>query len=111
MFRGANDGRTGRRMSTEPICPCEDFEHPLTVRNLSGLSSVAYRIGDFRSFRRALLQPLPGDIDLPAWHPNAQGDLLLQAIEWWAYIADVLTFYNERSINERLLRSATLDAN
>lgn len=98
-------------MSTEPICPCEDFEHPLTVRNLSGLSSVAYRIGDFRTFRRALLQPLSGEIDLPAWRSNAQGDLLLQTVEWWAYIADVLTFYNERSINERLLRTATLDAN
>ena len=28
-----------------------------------------------------------------------QGDLASADLEWWAYIADVLTFYNERSIN------------
>jgi hypothetical protein len=98
-------------MSTEPICPCEDFEHPLTIHNQAGLTAVVYRAGDFLTFRRALLRPLPGEVDLTGWRANAQGDLLLQTLEWWAYIADVLLFYNERSINERLLRTATLDAN
>ena len=96
-------------MSSEPICPCEIFDHPAAPHNLSGLTSVRYRIGDFRTFRHALLQSLPGEVDLPGWRPNGQGDLLLQTMEWWAYIADVLTFYNERSINERLLGTATLD--
>ena len=97
-------------MSNEPVCPCETFDHPVVPRNLPSLSAVKYRVGEFRSFRRALLQPRPGEVDLTAWRANSQGDLLLQTLEWWAYIADVLTFYNERSLNERLLRTATLDA-
>jgi hypothetical protein len=28
-------------------------------------------------------------------------------VEWWAYLADVLTFYNERSANEAYLRTAS----
>ena len=28
-------------------------------------------------------------------------------LEWWAYLADVLTFYNERYANESYLRTAT----
>jgi hypothetical protein len=98
-------------MSDEPICPCEEFEHPSAPANPPGLTHVGYRIGDFLTFRRALLQPLPGEADLTAWRPNAQGDLLLQILEWWAYVADVLTFYNEQSVNENLLATATVDKN
>ena len=35
------------------------------------------------------------------------GDLGLQILEWWAYLGDVLTFYNERIANESYLRTAT----
>ena len=42
---------------------------------------------------------------LGAWRP-APGDLGLQVLEWWAYLADVLTFYNERIANESYLRTA-----
>src|SRR5262245_43763256 len=95
-------------MTTEPVCPCDTFEHPLAPANQPGLGHVRYRAGDFRTFRRALLQPLAGEAELSAWRPNAQGDLLLQVLEWWAYVADVLTFYNERSLSENLLATATL---
>src|SRR5262249_32513959 len=104
-------GGARRQMNTEPICPCEDFEHPIAWTNQAGLRHVRYRAGDFRTFRRALLRSLPGESELTGWRPNSQGDLLLQILEWWAYVADVLSFYNERSINERLLATAMLDAN
>src|SRR5262249_43829144 len=29
-------------------------------------------------------------------------------LEWWAYLGDILTFYNERIVNETYLRTATL---
>ena len=61
---------------------------------------------DFTGFRRALLRPLPGEQAIGAWQP-APGDLGLQVLEWWAYLADVLTFYNERIANESYLRTAT----
>jgi hypothetical protein len=97
-------------MSSLPICPCDVFVHPATIQNQSGLSEVKYRAGDFLTFRRALLQPLSGEVALPVWRAMPHGDLALQILEWWAYIADVLTFYNERSINGNLLRTASLAA-
>ena len=73
------------------------------VSNPPGLTQIAYRAGDFAAFRRALLSPLPGEQQLAGWSPGA-GDLGLQALEWWAYLADILTFYNERIANGSYLR-------
>jgi hypothetical protein len=91
-------------------CPCETFPDPHAVFNRPGLATIAYRVDDFAGFRRALLQPQPGEQALLGWHP-APGDLGLQLLEWWAYLADILTFYNERVANEDYLRTAELPAN
>jgi hypothetical protein len=96
-------------MSDDSICPCEGFIHPAPAANPPGRAHVHYRAGDFRSFRRALLQRAATEKELAPWLPNGRGDLLLQIPEWWAYVADVLTLYNERSLNESLLGTATLD--
>jgi hypothetical protein len=93
-------------MSSSP-CPCEGGEDPQVVTNLPGLSTIAYRVDDFSGFRRALLQPHAGEVALLGWRP-APGDLGLQLLEWWAYLADILTFYNERIANEDYLRTAAL---
>ncbi len=75
------------------------------VTNPPGLSEVTYRVSDFTGFRQALLTPLPGEQKLSAWSPGV-GDLGLQVLEWWAYLADILTFYNERIANNSYLRTA-----
>jgi hypothetical protein len=97
-------------MSAVDRCRCAACEHPSGIANAPGLPHVAYRGVDFASVRRALLRPLPGERALADWRPVAQGDLALQLLEWWAYIADVLAFYNERSLNANMLRTASLDA-
>ena len=79
---------------------------PQVVTNPPGLPAIADRVNDFAGFREALLQPLPGEQAIGAWRP-VPGDLGLQVLEWWAYVADVLTFYNERHANESYLRTAT----
>ena len=61
---------------------------------------------DFTAFRQALLRPLPGEQAINGWRPT-RGDLGLQVLEWWAYLADVLSFYNERYANESYLGTAT----
>ncbi|WP_295386955.1 baseplate J/gp47 family protein [uncultured Thiodictyon sp.] len=94
---------------TAPPCPCQTALGPQTPVNPAGLAHLSYRVGDFLSFRRALLTPLDGERALASWRPNSQGDLLLQTLEWWAYIADVLTFYTEHSRNETLLGTAQLE--
>ena len=94
-------------MSTSAPCPCEGTQDPQVVTNPPGLPTIAYRVDDFAGFRRALLRSLPDETALAGWRPVA-GDLGLQVLEWWAYLADILTFYNERIANEDYLGTAQL---
>jgi hypothetical protein len=89
-------------------CPCETLVNPQPVSNPPDLSTIAYRVGNFITFREALLQACAGETELTNWRPGAQGDLAVQMIEWWAYLADILTFYNERIANEDYLGTAQL---
>ena len=100
---------------TEAICPCGTFIHPRVILNPSGRDAISYRVGDYTTFRHALLQARPSEAELTRtdgtrivqiWRPGASGDLAVQMVEWWAYLADVLTFYQERIANESYLRTA-----
>ncbi len=106
-------------MSTTPICPC-DATVTTEPTNLPGLPQISFRAGDFNSFRTALLTPLvsppgqpPAEVSLTAWN-SGRGidsdpsviDLAVMMVEWFAYLADILTFYNERIANEDYLRTA-----
>jgi Baseplate J-like protein len=95
-------------MSDLPICPCDGFTHPAVLFNPPGRDAIAYRVGNYITFRRALLQSLANENELTQWRPGAQHDLAVQLVEWWAYLADILTFYNERIANESYLRTADL---
>ena len=90
-------------------CPCGDAGDPQVVSNPPGLAQISYQVDDFTGFRRAMLRPLPGEQAIGAWRPAAD-DLGLQVIEWWAYLAQVIQFYNERHANESYLRTATRQA-
>ncbi|MCL2430720.1 MAG: hypothetical protein FWD12_15965, partial [Alphaproteobacteria bacterium] len=92
------------------ICPCDQFVHPQMISNLPGRASISYRVGDYVSFREALLRSRLGEVELANWRPGASGDLAVQMVEWWAYLSDILTFYNERIANEDYLRTAVLPA-
>jgi hypothetical protein len=101
--------------SDQPICPCGTITNPWVVFNQPGLPAISYRWGDYTSFRYALLQALPGETTLSQvvaghlqqiWRPTADGDLALQVVEWWAYLADVLTFYCERIATQAYLGTA-----
>jgi predicted phage baseplate assembly protein len=96
------------------ICPC-DSETTAAPTNLPGLPQIAYRIGDYVSFRQAVLTPLftPAELTLsingaPVWRTDGQGDLAVMIAEWFAYIADIISFYNERIANQDYLRTASL---
>lgn len=101
-------------MSESPICPCEGFTHPKVIKNPPGQDRISYRVGDYATFRRSLLLPLKDatgqttEIELLNWRPNAKGDLALQMAEWWAYLADILTFYSDRIATQAYLRTADL---
>jgi hypothetical protein len=104
-------------MSTTPTCKCNAANS--SIKNLPGLAEIAFRAGDFNTFRRALLTPLlapPGEPQLEqsltAWQTDGAdptvADLGVMMVEWWAYLSDILTFYNERIANEDYLRTALL---
>ncbi len=90
-------------------CPCDVSKPWQVISNVPRLSTLQYRVGDFLTFRHQLLSPLPSEQALINWRPSAKGDLALQMVEWWAYLADILTFYNERIANQSYLRTADLE--
>jgi hypothetical protein len=89
---------------------CGELPSRFPIDNPSGLGRIAYRVGDFATFRRSLLQHLDSETELDVWRPTAGSDLGLQVLDWWAYVADVLTFYNERIANEDYLGTAQQDS-
>jgi hypothetical protein len=95
-------------MNPTSICPCDSFVHPQIIFNAPELTTISYRVGDYIGFREALLRSRPGEVELINWRPGASGDLAVQMIEWWAYLADILTFYNQRIANQDYLRTADL---
>jgi hypothetical protein len=106
---------------TYPVCPCDGAAIAPPV-NLPELTHISYRVGTYADFRRAVLtplfipatpQPLPVEQSLsingaPVWRTEGSGDLGVMVAEWFAYVADVLTFYNEQIANQAYLRTANL---
>lgn len=96
-------------MSQDASCPC-DGAAAAPPRNPPGRSSLACRDATFATLRRTLLTPRDGETQLSAWRPGAEGDLAVMIAEWFAYLGDILTFYNERIANEDYLRTAAQPA-
>jgi predicted phage baseplate assembly protein len=122
-------------MPSEPLCklppppapgccdaPPRPPAAPIRPFNSPGLASIQYRIGTFSSFRRAMLDAVPlvgvpkdtrltPPLERPnpfaRWHEGMGGDYHTMLIELWAYLADILTFYQERIANEAFLSTAT----
>jgi hypothetical protein len=72
----------------------------------AGLSTLPRQLRGFAEVRRDLLRALgkePGP--LAAWRPSGD-DFGLMWLEMWAYVSDVLGFYDERVANETYIRTA-----
>jgi uncharacterized phage protein gp47/JayE len=87
---------------------------PGSPSNPPGLSAIKYRIGTFTSFRRAMLNKvaspelmLGAENPFRQWHEGIDGDYQTMFVELWAYLADILTFYQERIANEAFITTAT----
>jgi predicted phage baseplate assembly protein len=111
---------------TDPLCrlpvppagccdaPPEPPAAPARPDNPPGLSTIGYRIGTFTSFRRTMLDEVArADLlgagtpnPFAAWREGADGDYQTLFVELWAYLADVLSFYQERIANEAYLPTA-----
>src|SRR5262245_39877802 len=93
-------------------CGCCDGVEPSTpaaVDNRTGLSTIAYRIGEYARVRQCLFPGLassayPERAKLRTRDPD---DFTIGLLDAVACAADVLTFYQERIANESYLRTAT----
>ena len=76
-----------------------------SLTNRPGLPSIDYRVGTYPTFLRASLDEVTRDPALSAWTAR-RDDYGIVLLQLWAYVADVLTFYQERIANEAYLRTA-----
>jgi hypothetical protein len=81
----------------------------MEIRNGPGLKAVAYRIGTYSQFRDSLLACLSSSnfSSLRSLTTRDPSDFTVGLLDAWAAAADVLTFYQERIVNESFLRTAT----
>jgi baseplate J-like protein len=79
---------------------------PLPVENRPGLHALAYRVGDYPSFRQAMTESLARAQALSGLTTRRSDDFSITLLELWAAVGDVLTFYQERYANEAFLRTA-----
>jgi hypothetical protein len=93
-------------------CLTESGSH-LATANRSGLSTLRYRAGTHASMLEAMIRRLTIPIgssnpySLHALTTREPDDPALAFLDAWATVGDVLTFYQERILNEGYLRTAT----
>ncbi len=85
--------------------PAVDADAP-SIENRPALSAVEYRIREYGTFRRAMIEAIPSKTALANWTARDETDYGIALIDMWAYLGDILTFYQERIANEAFLRTA-----
>jgi hypothetical protein len=86
--------------------------------NRPGLSALVYRIGTYGVFLEQMLDQIhaitvpdipnpPQSTPFSILTTRAHDDPAIALLDAWAVVADVLTFYQERIVNEGYLRTAT----
>lgn len=89
-------------------CPCDKYVHPEALSIDAGLDSLPRQIAGFAEFRRDMLARLVDQEGLAGWRARGKDDLGVMLLEMWAYVCDVLAFYDEVIANESYLRTAKL---
>jgi hypothetical protein len=96
-------------LSTCGCCKTEDSPTPQTIQNRPGLSSIAYRAGTYSSFFLAMTEQIAATPELRTrLLTRKTDDFAIILLAMWAYLGDILTFYQERIANEAFLRTAIL---
>jgi hypothetical protein len=89
-------------------CPCDVLEHPGKPDIAAGLPTLPRQLAGFAEYRLAMLRDIPVHPALSRWRGREGNDLGLMLLEMWAYVLDILGFYDERIANEEYLRTAVL---
>lgn len=65
---------------------------------------VDYLSRDYDSFRQAVVDLIP--LKIPEWTDRSEADFGIVLVELFAYMADILSYYQDRIANEAFLHSA-----
>ncbi|MBL7189110.1 MAG: baseplate J/gp47 family protein [Phycisphaerae bacterium] len=78
----------------------------MTTINLVGekRQAIDYMARDYNGFRQALIDLIPAK--LPEWRDPSEADFGIVLIELFAYMADILSYYQDRVANEAFLSTA-----
>src|SRR5277367_489056 len=88
-------------------CCVETAPTPEIIFNRAGLPAIGYRVGTYANFLEAMKDAIAGAPELrPYWTARNTSDYGIALLAMWAYVADILTFYQERIANEAFLRTA-----
>ena len=66
---------------------------------------IDYVTKDYEGFQQAMLNQIP--LLLPEWTDRSESDFGVVLIELFAYVADILSYYQDRVANEAYLATAT----
>lgn len=66
---------------------------------------IDYVTKDYEGFKQAMLGQIP--VLLPNWTDRSESDFGVVLIELFAYVADILSYYQDRVANEAFLATAT----
>jgi baseplate J-like protein len=100
---------TGTASCSCGCCAGTSVQTPQRERNRAGLSALAYRVGAWASFKESMLARLSSS-DYPALmalKTRADDDFTVALLDATSIVLDILTFYQERLVNESYLRTAT----
>lgn len=89
-------------------CAGTSVQTPQVGLNLPGLPAVAYRVGTWATFKNSMLARLSSS-DFPALtslKTRDDDDFTIAFLDAASVVLDVLTFYQERLVNESYLRTA-----
>ncbi len=87
-------------------CTCDDHPFPRAPNIEPGASSLARQMGTFADFRTALIGDLARTPAWSRWRGRDTRDFGLMLLEMWAYVCDVVSFYDQVIANETYVRTA-----
>ena len=74
------------------------------IKTKDGKRVIDYMAKDYESFRQAMIDLIPQK--LPQWTDRSEADFGIVLIELFAYMADILSYYEDRIANESFLATA-----
>nr|HEX4314516.1 hypothetical protein [Kofleriaceae bacterium] len=87
-------------------CRCDVWTFPPPLAIVAGLDALPRQIASFPTLRHALLSQIPAQPALVTWRGRDAADLGVMLLEMWAYVGDVVAFYDQVIANEAYLRTA-----